>query len=203
MATKRKTAATYDAWLNEDDDDGRATQAAAIDSEFEGPGETVDKKTLARIMGMTAYAIDEAVARGAPVFRRGSQRTPWQFQAGAFLCWLIKDRCGLLDDADATQAAETHRHKTRLMAAQADRVERINEAARAETLTLDEVVTLYADEAAVIREHLNAIPGRAVEALAALPADERRNARIVEDVLDDCVNSALRAISGGVEHASA
>ena len=45
---------------------------------------------------------------------------------------------------------------------------------------------------------------RAVEALAKLDADERRNARIVEDILDDCVNNALKAISSsGVENASA
>jgi hypothetical protein len=43
-----------------------------------------------------------------------------------------------------------------------------------------------------------------VEALGKLDADERRNASIVENVLDDCVNNALKAISSsGVENASA
>src|SRR4051794_10665919 len=112
MATKRKpakAAATYDAWLNEDD--GRAAAAEAIDSEFSHGGEKMDKKALGRALGLTAYAIDEAVARGAPVFRRGSQRTPWVFESGRFLQWLIKDRCGLTGP-DANEAAEYRKAKT-------------------------------------------------------------------------------------------
>jgi hypothetical protein len=119
------------------------------------------------------------------------------------LSFIVKVRCGLIGGPDATQAAELRHHQTRKMAADAEWIETINAATRAETLTLDEVVTLYADEAAIIRRELNAIPGRAVEALAALPPDERRNASIVEDVLDSTINNALRTISGGVEHASA
>jgi phage terminase Nu1 subunit (DNA packaging protein) len=195
-----KTAATYDAWLNEGDE--RTAKIAAIDADFlDGPGgECFDKAGIARIMGLTAYAVDSAIRRGATVQRRGDQFTPWQINVSDFLRWTIKDACGLLDDADDTKAAETHRHKTRKMAAHADRVEMHNAAVLAETLTLDEVTEIYREEADLIRRELNAIPGRAVEALGKLDADERRNASIVENVLDDCVNNALKAISSsGVE----
>jgi phage terminase Nu1 subunit (DNA packaging protein) len=204
MATKRKTktnAAAIDAWLKEDDDRAAAIQFIEADrEEFEGPGETVDKKTLARIMGMTVYAVDEAVNRGAPFVRRGTQRKPWRFQAGDFMCWMIRDRLGL-NGPDASQAAEYRAQKTRKVKADADRIEMDNAAKRAESLSVAEVVALYREEADLIRRELNAIPAAAVRALGSLKPDERRNASLIESVLDDVVNQALKAISGG-DHAS-
>jgi phage terminase Nu1 subunit (DNA packaging protein) len=186
-----------DAWL---DDRGRAAAIESIDSEFEGPGETVDKKTLGRLLNLTGYQIEQAVARGAPVLQKGNQRTPWQFQAGAFMCWYLKDRCGLLDDS--TAASEYHTAKTRKMRADCERVEYINAAAKAVTLTVDEVVSIYRDEADLIRRELGKFPARALAKLAKLGPDERKNPTMIEHALEDCVQDALRAISGA-EHADA
>jgi phage terminase Nu1 subunit (DNA packaging protein) len=207
MATKRKPAkrepaATYDAWLNEDDD--RAAKIAAIDAEFDGelPRVQMNRKEICRAFGLTNYALDELIAQGCPVLQKGNQRTPWKLEPDLVLNFIIKLRCGLLDDADATQAAEYRTAKTRKMKADADRVEMQNAAVRAETLTVDEVVSIYQEESQIIRDSLNAIPGNAVRALGSLKPDERRNASMVESILDDVVNQALTAISG-TEHASA
>ena len=69
------------------------------------------------------------------------------------------------------------------------------------TQTPNQPGTRTADEARVIRDSLNAIPGNAVRALGLLSPDERRNASVVESILDDVVNQALKAISGG-DHVS-
>jgi phage terminase Nu1 subunit (DNA packaging protein) len=203
-----KTADEHDAWLHSIDtpDDKRAAAIAEIDADLDDsiPGECFDKAGLARAFRMTPYAVDAAIKRGAPVQRRGDQFTPWEINAGDFLRWQIKDACGLLDDADATQASVYLAEKCRKTAADAERLEMDNEKKRSQTLTVDEAVTLYREAMAPVRAELNAIPGRAVEALGKLDADERRNASIVENVLDNCVNNALKAISlSGVENASA
>jgi hypothetical protein len=79
-----------------------------------------------------------------------------------------------------------------------------NAAREAVMLTVDEVTQIYRDEARIIRDELNSIPRRAVEALEQLPADERRNPSICEDVLDSIINDSLRTISAtGADHVSA
>jgi phage terminase Nu1 subunit (DNA packaging protein) len=199
-----------DSWLYGTEpaaDDKRAAAIAAIDADRDPTikAEYFDKETIAALCGLPVYQISQAIKRGAPVHRRGSQRTPWQINLGDFMRWQVKDALGLLDDADATQASEYHSQKCRKMKADADRVEMDNAKKRAVTLTVDEVTTIYREEAELIRAELNALPGRAVEALAKLDADERRNASIVENVLDDEVQATLRRISAndGVANASA
>jgi phage terminase Nu1 subunit (DNA packaging protein) len=206
MARRAKTAAEHDAWLygNEADDE-RAAKIAEIESMFDGEGPRVqmNRKEICRAFGLTGYALDELIAQGCPVFKKGNQRTPWILEPDRVLCFIIKKACGLVGGPDATQASVYLAEKCRKMAADADRVEMDNAAKRAVTLTVDEVTAIYREEADLIRRELNAIPAAAVAALAKLPADERRNARTVEDVLDSTINSALGAISSGVEHASA
>jgi phage terminase Nu1 subunit (DNA packaging protein) len=119
----------------------------------------MNRKEICRAIGLTSYGLDELIAQGCPVLQKGNQRTPWKLEPDRVLNFIIKLRCGLLDDADATQASVYLAEKCRKTAADAERIEMHNAAVRAETLTVDEVISIYQEESQVIRDSLNAIPG--------------------------------------------
>ncbi|UPJ50786.1 hypothetical protein IVB30_05125 [Bradyrhizobium sp. 200] len=168
-----------------------------------GPGATVDKRRLGHVLGLTPYAIGEMINRGMPVLHRGDKHTPWQFEVGRVMAWMVQDAVRAMnEDSDSARYREA---KTRKMQAEWERLDEMNKVTRRELVTIDEAVTVMREHSTIVRKHLGAVPAAITKALAALDPDDRRNASIVETVIDDCINGAMVAISeeNGVENAEA
>jgi len=155
-----------------------------IAADFAGLGEIVDKAGLAELSGLTLYAVDECIKRGAPVQRRGSRKLSWQIHVGAFLAWYFRDKRA---PAFADPKAEAfHNAKARRMVAQAERGEMDNAAVRAVTITTDQAKQIRAEEHALIRAVFSKIPGRCTSKLG-----ETWTPQEFQTALVDAIDEAL------------
>ncbi|MDN3278708.1 hypothetical protein QWJ07_30910 [Frankia sp. RB7] len=163
-----------------------------------GPGAMMTKQKFCQTFGVARYDLERALANGGPVLHRGSRFEPWQIPAGDMLRWMIQDKAKTAADPDLSPLRQ---NQIKLILEQCEKVEMKNTAMRGQLVTIDEAVTVYRDEAAVIRKHIRAVPDAVLKALEALKPQERANPSIVQLVVADCVNDALHAISTeGVEH---
>lgn len=167
-----------------------------------GPGEVVDKKRLCQILGLTAYAVSQLIARGLPVLHRGSKLDPWKFEVGTVSRWIIADAVRNASD-DSTPAARYRTAKTRKMQAEFERLRDANHAMRSQLITVDEAVAGHREQAAILRKHLGAFPAAVMAAMAGLKPEDRRDASFVETLIADMLNAAMAAIcaanEGGVQ----
>ncbi|UPJ50248.1 hypothetical protein IVB30_02090 [Bradyrhizobium sp. 200] len=174
----------------------------SADDDEPGPGAIVDKRRLGHVLGLTPYAIGEMINLGMPVKRRGDKHTPWEFEVGRVMAWMVEDAVRTMsEDSDTARYREAKRAK---MQAEFERLKDGNDATRRELVNIDDAVTVLRENADIVRKHLGAVPASITTALAALNPEDRRNASIVESLVDDCINAAMVAISEeGVEHAEA
>jgi phage terminase Nu1 subunit (DNA packaging protein) len=157
------------------------------------PGTTVDKRTLGRLFGLTKFAINGLIDRGLPVRVIGDRQTPWQFNTADVAVWLVEDAVREMeDDSDEAQLREAQRRKMQI---QYETLRDRNAADHRELVTIDEAVTVLRENSACVRLHLGKVPAAVITKLATLSADDRRNASIVEFIVDDALNDAFRAIS--------
>jgi phage terminase Nu1 subunit (DNA packaging protein) len=184
-ATPRKTKVPAkkpdpDAWLNGGDTDDDVAASGDL---------IVSKQRLGQLLHINPTTLEKYFAAGAPVIAKGSRKAGWQINLGDFAQWWVRYKM----DSVATTGDEGdfEFQKSRKMKADADRVEMDNAKKRGETLTIDEAVTLYRDEASIIRSQLMAIPGR-----AAIPCGAESSPVVIEALLQDEINIALMNISG-------
>lgn len=151
-------------------------------------GALVNKAELAKILGWTLYRVDAALKRGAPYHRQGNEQHEWQIYVGDFWRWLIAEERGAINtDAPAAALLDA---KTRATLAKAVKLEAENAEQRSNLVTIDQVVTVYREETAIVRKHLLALPAALAPRLSA-ETDASKAERIIEDGIQD----ALRLIS--------
>ena len=168
------------------------------DPDRTGPGATMTKQQFCQTFGIARYDLDQAIANGGPVLHRGGRFDPWQIPAGDMLRFMIADKAKTAANPDLSPLRQ---NQIRLIISQCEKAEMKNAAMRRELVTVDEAVTVYRDEAAIIRKHARAIPDAVVKALEALKPEERADASVVQFVIADVVNDALRMMSSeGVDH---
>lgn len=168
------------------------------DPDRTGPGMTMTKVELSRFFGIARYDIDRAIENGAPVLVKGDQFTPWQLPSGDFLRWMIEDKAKRDGDADLSPL---RRNQIKLIVSQCQKLEMKNAESKRELVTIDEVVTVMRETNDIVRKHLRAVPTAVAKALGELKPEDRRNASLVELVIADCINDALRTISTeGIDH---
>lgn len=146
-------------------------------------GDLVNKGELSKIFDLSIHVIDRAIARGAPHTKGKSKKDGYRFDTARFFEWFIEDKCRTVDPYLTAQTELMHtivKLKQHQLAA-----------LEAETLTIPEAMALYSDEAAVIRKHTLAIPGRCAAQVAA-----ESDPSVIEGILMDEVNLALAKISG-------
>ncbi|MCK1283444.1 hypothetical protein IVB41_05780 [Bradyrhizobium sp. 44] len=164
-----------------------------------GPGATMTKQEFCRTFGITRYDLDRAIENGGPVLRRGNQFDPWEIPAGDMLRWMIEDKAKTAADPDLSPLRQ---NQIKLIISQTEKLELKNAKMRRKLVTIGEAVTVYREEADIIRKHLRMVPDAVVKAISALKPEERARASIVQVVIADCINDALRAISTeGVDRA--
>ncbi|AMA55042.1 hypothetical protein [Bradyrhizobium sp. CCGE-LA001] len=168
-----------------------------------GPGATMTKQEFCRTFGIARYDLDRAIENGGPVLSRGTQFEPWQIPAGDMLRWMIEDRAKTTADPDLSLL---RRNQIKLILSQVEKLELKNAETRRELVTVDEAVTLYREEADVIRRHLRAMPDAVAKALGALAESDpvgRKDSAVVAMVVHDVINDTLRAISEEDAHVQA
>lgn len=143
-----------DDWLDEPLD-GPEEAGGASESHS---GIVVTKMKLSTITGLAAVTLDKAFAAGAPVIAKGNRKQGWQINTAAFFAWYTRWKIDSVAGTAGKVDFETA--KTRKAVADAERVEMSNERIRSNTITIDEAVAVYREEATVIRSQLMAIPGR-------------------------------------------
>ncbi|CUT09203.1 hypothetical protein BF49_0283 [Bradyrhizobium sp.] len=173
--------------------------APAADPDRTGPGATMTKQAFCRTFGIGRYDLDRAIENGGPVLKHGTKFEPWEIPAGDMLRWMIQDRAKSVAEPDLS---DLRRNQIKLIISQTEKLEMKNAEMRRELVTVDEAVTVYREEAAIIRSHLSAIPDAVVKALETLKPEERNNASLVQLVIADCVDDALQAISTDNDHGS-
>ncbi|RTE92936.1 hypothetical protein [Bradyrhizobium sp. LVM 105] len=168
-----------------------------------GPGATMTKQEFCRTFGVARYDLDRAVERGGPVLRRGTKFEPWQIPAGDMLRWMIEDAAKTTADPDLSPL---RRNQIRLTLSQVEKLELKNAETRRELVTIDEAVTVYREEANIIRKHLRSLPDAVAKALGALADSDpvgRKESAVVAMVIQDVINDTLGAISGEDPHVQA
>lgn len=169
----------------------------------EGPGATMTKQEFSRVFGVARYDLDRAIENGGPVLKRGTKFEPWQIPAGDMLRFIIYQHTKTVADPDLS---DLRRNQIKLIMSQIDKLEMKNAEMRKELVTIDEVVTVYREEADLIRTHLRAVPDAVVKALGALAQSDpvgRKDPAVVTMVIQDVINDALRAISEEHSHVQA
>ncbi|TWI02471.1 terminase small subunit [Bradyrhizobium daqingense] len=159
-----------------------------------GPGATMTKQEFCRTFGIARYDLDRAIENGGPVLKRGTQFEPWQVPAGDMLRWMIEDKAKTAADPDLSPL---RRNQIKLILSQVEKLELKNAATRRELVTIDEAVTLYREEADVIRRHLRSLPDAVATALGALAESDpigRKDSAVVAMVVQDVINDTLRSI---------
>lgn len=164
-----------------------------------GPGVGMNKQEFCQTFGVSRYDLDRACElENAPVIQRGSKFKPWIIASGDMLLFLIEQHTKTVADPDLSNL---RRNQIKLVMSQIDKLELRNAEERRALVTIDEVVTVYREEAAIIRKHARAIPDGVVKALETLKPEERADASVVQFVIADVINNALGAMSTeGVEH---
>lgn len=154
-----------------------------------GAGIVVTKSRLQTITGLAAATVDRAFANGAPVIGKGSRKQGWQINTADFFGWYVRHKVEeLTDDPDklsfeGAKAAKTNA-EARLKEMQLARLE-------GQTITIEEAVALYREEATIIRSQLMAIPGRCAVLLAS-----ETDPTVIEAMIADEINIALSNITG-------
>lgn len=160
-----------------------------------GPGATMTKQEFCRAFGVARYDLDRAIERGGPVLRRGTKFKPWQIPAGDMLRWMIEDAAKTTADPDLSPLRQ---NQIKLIVSQTEKLELKNVATRRELVTIDEAVTVYREEADIIRKHLRSLPDGVAKALGALAESDpvgRTDSAVVAMVVQDVINDTLRAMS--------
>lgn len=169
-----------------------------------GPGIGMNKQELCETFGVSRYEVDRACEmKNAPVIQRGSKFKPWIIASGDMLLFLIEQHTKTVADPDLSNL---RRNQIRLVLQQTEKLELKNAASRRELVTIDEVLTVYREEADLIRTHLRAVPDAIVKALGSLAQSDpvgRKDPAVVTMVVQDVINDALCAISEGESHVKA
>lgn len=169
-----------------------------------GPGVGMNKQEFCHTFGVSRYDLDRACEmENAPVIQRGSKFKPWIIASGDMVLFLIEQHTKTVADPELSNL---RRNQIRLVLQQTEKLELKNTASRRELVTIDEVVTVYREEADLIRTHLRAVPDAVVKALMALAQSDpvgRKDAAVVTMVVQDVINDALRAISEEHPHVQA
>ena len=194
--TPRKAAKLDpDDWLNGADDDAAEETPAAVEEDDEETargtaGMLVNKSKLGMILGLSQSYIDKALANGAPFVSKGTRKEGWRINTAAFHAWVKQEAVNAVKPEDPNRLTfdEAKAKKTQ---AEYERIEMENTRRRGELVTIDEVVTVYREEASIIRSQLMAIPDR-----VAIPLSAETDATAIRDYLIDEVNLALQNISG-------
>lgn len=189
---KRKTPAKLnpDDWLDVGEESPVAATDDSDDETASGTaGMLVNKSKLGLIFGLSQTALDKMLANGAPYVSKGTRKEGWRINTAAFYAWLKQDTINSIvpEDPNRLTFDEAKAKKTQ---AEYERIEMANRQRRRELVTIDEVVTVYRNEASIIRSHLMAIPGR-----AAVPAAAESDPVAVERLLSDEINIALSNIT--------
>lgn len=174
-------------WLEggatEDDDSDVTTTASGI---------VVTKSRLSTITGLAPVTIDKAFKEGAPVISKGSKRLGWQINTADFFGWYVRAK---VNDATVAEGAEgaVSFDVAKAAKTQAEAQLKQMQLARLEgqTITIDEAVALYREEASIVRSQLLAIPGRLAQALVT-----ETDPSVIESIIADEVNVALQNITG-------
>ena len=204
-ASRRQKPAPLDPddWLEGDEDIiGEADLMPAIEPEPEDQDEdepedvitstsgiVVTKMRLATITGLAPATLDKAFAAGAPVIAKGNRKQGWQINTAAFIAWYLRWKVDTVAGNPGKMDFEAA--KTRKAVADAERVEMENERKRGNTITIDEAVAVYREEASIIRSQLMAIPGR-----VATMGHAATNKLELELLVRDEIDIALQNISG-------
>jgi phage terminase Nu1 subunit (DNA packaging protein) len=182
-----------DSWL-----DGVGDNAEQISADFAGPGELVDKVQLGNILGLTRYAIEEHIKRGAPVHRRGSKKLPWQIDVGAFLQWMIQDKLSPAHLSPGRAAFEDAKTRKAI----ADAIGSEMRAARIVESTISKVEfqQLLAEERTIIHDAFVKVPAR-VRA-GAKKLGPQKTAQQVHTLVADEIDAAMSEIqsAAGVDY---
>lgn len=177
---------------------------APVHPDRTGPGVGMNKQEFCHTFGVSRYDLDRACEmENAPVIQRGSKFKPWIIASGDMVLFLIEQHTKTVADPDLSAL---RRNQIKLIMSQIDKLEMNNAASRRELVTIDEVVTVYREEADLIRTHLRAVPDAVVKALGALAQSDpigRKDAAVVTMVIQDVINDALRAISEEKFHVEA
>lgn len=183
-----------DDWLNGGDDAAEETAARDDEADEESSrgtaGMLVNKSKLGMIFGLSQSYIDKALANGAPYVSRGTRKEGWRINTAAFHAWVKQEAVNAIKPEDPNRLTfdEAKAKKTQ---AEYERIEMENKRRRGELVTIDEVVTVYREEASIIRSQIMSIPDR-----AAIPLSAETDAAVIREYLIDEVNLALQNISG-------
>jgi phage terminase Nu1 subunit (DNA packaging protein) len=69
----------------------RTNDRDEIAADFNIPSDILDRAGISELLGLTHYAVHDAIGRGAPILRKGLRSQSWQINAAAFLAWLVAD----------------------------------------------------------------------------------------------------------------
>ncbi|WP_439402678.1 hypothetical protein ACNJYA_09765 [Bradyrhizobium sp. DASA03068] len=103
---------------------------------------------------------------------------------------MIQDKTKKAADPDLSPLRQ---NQIKLHMLQTEKLELKNAATRQQLVTIDEAVTVYREEAEIIRKHLHTVPDMVVRTLESLTPVEQTQASIMQAIIADCINSALRA----------
>lgn len=181
MARKAKPKLDPDDWLGMGDAEDVVAESTS--------GIIVTKARLATVTGLSMAALDKAFEAGAPVVAKGNRKQGWQINTADFVQWYIRRKVDeLTGDPDKMNFDQA---KTAKMQAETRIKEMQLAKLEGETLTIDEAVALYREEATIIRSQFMAMPGR-----LAIPVAAESDPAAVEAMIFDEVNLALSNITG-------
>lgn len=157
-----------------------------VRSNIGGHSFLVSTQELANIFGLTERRIQQLADEGMPRIEKGK----WDLKACARF-YIENLRASTEQNSGDTVVKE----KVRLLKARSERAELDNERIKTTTVTLEEVKQEALEVANVVREELEAMPGRLTPEIAS----EEKPAAFVKNILEKATRQALNSIASRLE----